>query len=108
MQLKSGMGTPPGKGHQVLNPEVRLKKHYFFHELIIADTTDADSRGLLKGFNTAATDAECEVLSAKPTDGPTYNTWQEAFNPTCCCQEICSRQVWPGIAQHINFENWTE
>ena len=36
-----------------------------------------DCRGLLKGFNAATTDEECQILSAKPTDGPTCNTWQE-------------------------------
>jgi hypothetical protein len=34
-----------------------------------------------KGFNAAATDEECQVLSAKPTDGSTSNTWQEAVQP---------------------------
>ena len=46
-------GEPlPGKGHLVLNPEARLKKHY----LLLSRTNKSrnygrDGRGLLNGFN---------------------------------------------------------
>lgn len=76
-------GEPlPGKGHLVLNPAVRLKKHY----LLLSRTHNnrnygRDGRGLLNGFKATTTDAECQFLSTKPTDGPTCNKWQEAVHP---------------------------
>ena len=79
-------GEPlPGKGHLVLNPEARFKKKKK-HYLLLSRTHNGrnygcDGRGLLNGFKATTTDAECQVLSAKPTDGPTRNKWQEAVQP---------------------------
>jgi hypothetical protein len=77
-------GEPlPGKGHLVLNPEARFKKK---HYLLLSRTHNSrnygrDGRGLLNGVKATTTCAECQVLSATPTDGPTCNKWQETVQP---------------------------
>jgi hypothetical protein len=88
-------GEPlPGKGHLVLNPSSRLKKHYLLRSRTHNSLNyGRDGRGLLNAFKATTTDAKCQILSAKPTDGPTCNKWQEAVHPPPAATAAAGKSV---------------